>query len=144
MSREEYAAQHGADPADIDRVERFAREHGLVVVASSSARRSVFLSGTAAQFEAAFATKIEHYECDGNTYRGRTGTLSVPMDIADVVEGVFGIDDRPVARPHFQRLATAVAGVASPHAASTGFTPPQLAGSTTFPPMPTAAASASR
>ncbi len=130
VSREEYAAKHGADPADIDRIERFAREHGLVVVASSPARRSVFLSGTALQFEAAFGTKIEHYECDGSTYRGRTGKLTAPADIADLIEGVFGIDNRPVARPHFQRRSSAVA---TGQAANASFTPPQLAKLYDFP-----------
>ena len=133
ISREEYAAQHGADPADLDRIERFAREHGLVVVGASAARRSVFLSGTAAQFESAFGTKIEHYECEGGTYRGRTGKLSVPADIADLVEGVFGIDNRPAARPHFQRPGRQAAGAASPHAGNSAFTPPQLAKLYDFP-----------
>jgi len=43
-------------------VEEFAQAHGLVVVESNRARRSVFLSGTAADFAAAFGTTIEHYE----------------------------------------------------------------------------------
>jgi kumamolisin len=133
VTREEYAARHGADPADIAKIEAFARDHGLVVVGASSPRRSVFLSGTAAQFEAAFGTKIEHYECDGGTYRGRTGKLSVPADIADLVEGVFGIDDRPVARAHFQRPGRQGSGAASPHAANAVFTPPQLAKLYDFP-----------
>lgn len=133
ISREEYATRHGADPADIDKVERFAREHGLVVVGSSAARRSVFLSGTAAQFEAAFATKIEHYECEGATYRGRTGKLSVPGDVGEVVEGVFGIDDRPAARAHFQRPGRGAAGAAVPHAGNVSFTPSQLASLYDFP-----------
>ena len=50
MTREEYAKDHGADPADIAKVEKFAKDHGLVVVDASTDRRSVFLSGTAAQF----------------------------------------------------------------------------------------------
>jgi kumamolisin len=132
VSREEYAAQHGADPADIERIERFAREYGLLVAGSSPARRSVFLSGTAAQFEKAFGTKIAHYECEGVTYRGRSGKLSVPTEIADAVEGVFGIDDRPVARPHFQRLVRE-GGAAAERAANTSFTPPQLAKLYDFP-----------
>src|SRR4029453_11928180 len=32
MSREEYAAAHGANAQDLARVEAFARSHGLVVV----------------------------------------------------------------------------------------------------------------
>ena len=133
ITREEYARDHGADPADLAKVEAFAREHGLVVVDSSAARRSVFLSGTAAQFEAAFGTRIEHYEGRGRTYRGRTGPLTVPEEIAGIVEGVFGIDDRPVAVPHFQRRLEAAGAVRAP-SRNGSFTPPQLAKLYGFPP----------
>jgi kumamolisin len=131
LSREDYAREHAVDPADIALVERFARDHGLVVVASSAPRRSVFLSGTAAEFERAFGTKIEQYESAGHTYRGRTGELTLPQDVADVVEGVFGIDDRPAAVPHFQRPKGQ--GNIIAHAASASFTPPQLAKLYDFP-----------
>ena len=131
LTREQYSAANGADPADLAKVEAFARAHGLVVVESSAARRSVFLAGTAAQFAAAFGTKIDHFEHDGGTYRGRTGTLTVPADLADVVEGVFGIDNRPAARPHFQRRKSAP-GIA-PHAAAATFTPIDLAKLYNFP-----------
>ncbi len=110
LSREDYAAQHGASPEDIAAVRRFAEAHGLVVVDASAGRRSVFLSGTAAQFSAAFGTTIEHYEHDHATYRGRSGALSVPRALGDIVVGVFGIDDRPAAQPHFQRRRGDAAG----------------------------------
>src|SRR5438128_1545497 len=41
MSRAEYEANYGADPADLQRVEAFARQHGLTIEESSAARRSV-------------------------------------------------------------------------------------------------------
>ena len=128
LTREQYAASHGSDPADLAKVEAFARAHGLVVVETSAARRSVFLSGTAADFATAFGTTIEQYEHEGGTYRGRTGPLTVPAELADIVEGVFGIDDRPVAKPHFQRKSNASTGNPIPrrrwllHATRTGET----------------------
>lgn len=131
LTREQYAAGHGADPDDLAKIVAFAGAHGLVVVETSAARRSVFLSGTAADFAKAFGTTIEQYEHDGGTYRGRTGALAVPADLVDVVEGVFGIDNRPVAKPHFQRRKTAP-GV-QPHAAGGSFTPPELAKLYNFP-----------
>jgi kumamolisin len=130
LTREAYAQQHGADPADLMRVADFARKHGLVVIDASVPRRSVFLSGTASQVAAAFGTSIEHYEYDGGSYRGRTGPLHVPADLQDLIEGVFGIDDRPVARPHFQR---GEAQGLRAMAAGTSFTPPQLAQLYGFP-----------
>ncbi len=129
----EYASAHGSDPADIAKVEEFARAHGLVVVESSAARRSVFVSGTAADFAEAFGTTIEHYEHGGGSYRGRTGPLTVPAGLADVVEGVFGIDDRPIAKPHFQRYRPASCIGIQAHSAGSSFTPPQLAALYSFP-----------
>ncbi len=133
LTREEYAANHAADPADLDKVEAFARAHGLAVVDRSAARRSVFLSGTAAQFETAFGTKIEHYESQGCTYRGRSGPLTVPEDLAGVVEGVFGIDDRPVAVPHFQRPVPARERTSRAGSSAASFTALQLAKLYGFP-----------
>ena len=106
-SRAEYDAAHGSDSNDLAKVAEFAKAHGLVVVETSSARRSVFLSGTASAFSAAFGTTIQHYEHVGGTYRGRTGPLTVPIELKDIVEGVFGIDDRPIAKPHFQHYRPA-------------------------------------
>ena len=133
LSHDRYAIEHGADPADLEKIEAFAREHHLIVVESSSARRSVFLSGTAAAFAEAFGTTIEHFEYDGGTYRGRTGPLTVPSDLTDVIEGVFGIDDRPIAKPHFQRYQPAPSIGIRAHTAGNSFTPPELAQRYNFP-----------
>src|SRR5713101_6484448 len=48
LTREQYAAGYGADPADLAQIAAFAHTHNLIVVETSAARRSVFLSGTAA------------------------------------------------------------------------------------------------
>ncbi len=130
MTRAEYARKHAADPADIAKVEAFARAHGLAVVAHDAGRRSVFLSGTTAQFEAAFGTQIEHFENRGRSYRGRVGPITLPADVADVVEGVFGLDDRPAAVAHFQARATMDRAA---RGAPTAFTPRELAALYAFP-----------
>ncbi|BFU92465.1 MAG: kumamolisin [Nitrospira sp.] len=131
LTREQYASSHGADSADMEKVEAFARAHNLVVVEKSQARRSIFLSGTAADFARAFGTTIEHYEHDGGTYRGRIGPLTVPAELDGIVEGVFGIDDRPVAKPHFQRRK--MTGSMQPRATGESFTPVELAKLYNFP-----------
>jgi kumamolisin len=134
VSREAYADRCGASQADVDRVVAFATSFGLVVVGTDRARRSVFVSGTVAAFARAFDTAIEHFAYAGGTYRGRVGELSVPQDLADVIEGIFGIDDRPVARPQFQyRTASGLPLTAHAAAASASFTPPQLAKLYDFP-----------
>jgi kumamolisin len=104
LSREEAAASLGADPADLDRVTRFAESHGLTVLESSQARRSVRVSGTVAQMEAAFGTKLHTHATEGREYLSYDGVLSIPADLDGVVVGVLGFDQRPVARPRFQRM----------------------------------------
>jgi kumamolisin len=131
LSREEFAAQQGADPAELAKVEAFARGHGLAVVESDRARRSVVLSGTAMALSNAFGVALRHYEYPGGSYRGRTGSVHLPEELAGVVEAVLGLDDRPIAKPHFQR-AGAAPGVVS-RARGSSFTPPQLAKLYNFP-----------
>jgi len=106
LSREEFAQRYGADPAQIARVEAFARANDLVAVESSVARRSVVLAGTAAKISAAFGVQLAAYaHPDGGTFRGRQGAIYVPSDLADAVQGVFGLDDRPAARAHMRWLS---------------------------------------
>jgi kumamolisin len=105
LDRETFATRFGADAADIARVEAFARANDLAVVSASAARRSVVLAGTAAKVSAAFNVKLEAYSHpEGGTFRGRQGPIYVPADLAGIVEGVFGLDDRPAARAHLRRI----------------------------------------
>ncbi len=132
LSREQHAAVHGAAAADLDAVAAFGRAHGLAVVESSSARRSVVLSGPANVVASAFGVTLEQFEHDGGVYRSHSGAISVPGELADVIEGVFGLDNRPAAVPHIRRLAAAAAP--APAAAPPGsFTPPALAQLYGFP-----------
>src|SRR5205814_10352618 len=48
LDYDEFRARHGADPADVAKVEAFAHMHGLVVPRVSLSQRAVDLAGTAA------------------------------------------------------------------------------------------------
>jgi kumamolisin len=133
LSREELDQHYGADPHDIKQVADFARAHGLVVVHSSVAQRSVLLAGTTTEFEAAFGTRLHQYSYPEGTYRGRTGAVTVPAPLGDIVQGVFGLDDRPQAEAHFQVRPSAGSGAIVALAATQAFTPPQLAKLYDFP-----------
>lgn len=128
-----FRAVHDADPADLDKVERFAREHGLSVVERSAVRRAVVLSGTVRDFSEAFGVELNNYEYPGGTYRGRTGAVQIPIELKDIVAGVFGLDDRPQAKPHLRHRGQR--GNVQWHAASNraSFTPPDLARLYNFP-----------
>jgi kumamolisin len=130
LTREEYAARYGAGPADVAKVEAFAHQHNLTVVEVSLPRRTVVLSGTIANMSAAFGVTLSSYEHSGGNFRGRTGPIMMPSDLAGVVEGVFGLDNRPQARAHctgFRPVAEAKA------AGQTVYTPLQVAQLYNFP-----------
>jgi kumamolisin len=103
MSREQFAADYGANPDDIGKIEAFAHQHNLTVVEASSPRRTVVLSGTIAALSAAFSVYLANYEHPDGAFRGRTGPIYIPADLAGIVQGVFGFDNRPQARPHFRK-----------------------------------------
>lgn len=102
LTRAEFAAQHGASDADLDAVAAFAQRAGLVVVERRPAARSIVLSGTAGQVTAAFGTSIERVEHAAGISRRRTAPVHLPPELDGIVEGVFGIDDVPIAKPHFK------------------------------------------
>jgi len=125
LSREEFAQRHGADAADLAAVRAFATSSGLTVVQEHAARRTVVLSGTVAQFNAAFQVQLQQMQHDTCSYRGRTGSIALPGALDGVVEAVLGLDSRPQAEPHF-RMRPAASG-------ATSFTPPQVASLYGFP-----------
>jgi kumamolisin len=126
LDRATFAETRGAHEDDVAAVERFAREHGLTVVEASPERRTVKLSGSAADASSAFGVDLHRYQHpEHGSFRGRTGPVFVPAELRDVVEGVFGLDDRPQLRPQFR--------VADPRAVTTSYTPVEVAQAYDFP-----------
>jgi kumamolisin len=131
LSRKEFEQRHGADPESIARVETFARQHKLTVKEKSPGRRTIILSGTVSAVNEAFGVELKEYDHPTGKYRGRTGSIHLPAELHDVVEGVFGLDNRPQAKPHFRRRR----GLAGARADSVNlsYTPPQVAALYDFP-----------
>jgi kumamolisin len=102
LTREEFALLHGASAADLEKIRAFAAEYGLRVVSEDRASRTVKLGGTVGAFNVAFGANLRRYEHSSGTYRCRRGSLTIPADLEFVVEGVFGLDNRPQAKAHFR------------------------------------------
>ena len=131
LSRKDFEQLHGADADSMARVESFARQHKLTVKEESSARRTVILSGTVAAMNDAFGVALKEYEHPSGRYRGRTGSIHLPAELHEVVEGVFGLDNRPQAKPHFRRRREHAGARAA--AVSLSYTPVQVAALYDFP-----------
>jgi kumamolisin len=119
------ARRRSEHAADFQMIRDFAARHGLTVIAEEPAQRLARLSGTAAQIQDAFRTKLEHYHDGRQTIRGRTGCLSLPSDMLPVVESVLGIDTRPAAEPRLVFRPAASAG--------SSFLPSEVAALYAFP-----------
>jgi len=104
LSREEFAARHGADPKDIARIDAFAHEHGLDVGTVNLGGRTVILSGTVQAMSEAFNVTLQIFEHPSGRYRGRTGSIEIPAELDGVIVGVFGLDNRPQAKPHTRHI----------------------------------------
>lgn len=132
--REDYGVTHGADPNDLQAIEAFAHEHHLAVAERNAARRTIVLTGSAEAMQEAFGTQLQHHKVDGTTFRTRTGSLSVPSSVHPAIMAVLGLDNRPIAKPHFRRSGK------TPSAATPGtFTPVQISKIYRFPPQVTGA-----
>jgi kumamolisin len=128
MTRDELAAAHGASDADVAATVAACQALGLEVVRTDPATRTVVVSGSVAAMEAAFDVRLFDYDAPAGSYRGRVGALSLPRALKGIVVGVFGLDDRPVAR----RLRPGALDGGAAGAAPTR-TPQQLAARYRFP-----------
>jgi kumamolisin len=119
----DFVARYGADPADVERLRSFSRQHGLRELACEPERRTLRLSGTVQSLQQAFGVQLGHYEL---TPGGPTCVCcaQAPALPDPAVIAVLGLDRRPVAQPHF-RIARAQP--------NTTYTPPQVGQLYNFP-----------
>jgi kumamolisin len=128
LEREEFAEVHGASREDLAAVRSFAESAGLEVVGEDRARRATTLRGPLSAMVDTFGANMAGLYAPSEgaaTYRCRTGSLSVPAALADIVTAVLGIDNRPQARARLR--------IISSDAAAASYTPVQVAEAYNFP-----------
>jgi kumamolisin len=106
ISRTEFNSKYAASAEAFDQLRSFASQHGLSVDegASSLDRRTLMLTGTAAQMQQAFGVQLQRVEHDGRQYRIHQQPVSVPQECASMVDAVLGLDTRPQAKSHLRKL----------------------------------------
>jgi kumamolisin len=86
-------------------LEEFATDHKLEIIERDEKKRRMKLQGPSAYLMHAFNTHLEHVVLYGRQIRARSGMISVPAALAQYIVGVFGLDNRPVAKPHIKYRA---------------------------------------
>jgi kumamolisin len=79
----------------------FAKSQGLDVLETDAGRRSVVVRGTAAAVNKAFDVELHDYESPRGKYRSHSGAANLPENIANLVEGITGLDTHKVPAQHF-------------------------------------------
>jgi kumamolisin len=99
--RGEFGQHCGADPADLERLRGFARQHGLRETGADAQRRVLHLSAAPQALERAFGVTLGRYQLsDGRgPFIGYDRAPTLPPEAI----AVLGLDRRPVARPHTRR-----------------------------------------
>ena len=87
LNLNQLTARHGYDPADRDRVARWATAAGLQVTFEDAATRRVMVRGSTGQLARAFEVDLERFrwqQSDGRSveYRGHTGPIHLPRAAA--------------------------------------------------------------
>ncbi|MGA8543565.1 MAG: S53 family peptidase [Thermoplasmata archaeon] len=126
LSREDFATTYGAREDDLAALRSFAGAHALRVVREERAMRLVRIAGTVGTFASLFGVRVDRYDAPGGSFRARSGVIRIPPALRHRVVGVFGLDNRPQARPHVRPRPGYAAGAPS-------YTPLQVGTAYAFP-----------
>ena len=96
MSQKDLEERFGADSEDLAQVESFANEHSLKIDRVEQNLRTVRLSGSIADINAAFGIDLSYFKHASGTCLGHLKEISLPANLKDIVQGVRGLDTYPI------------------------------------------------
>ena len=129
LSREKVERDFGAEPEEMKLVSDFAHDSGLTILSADLRKRILVAQGSAAQMMAAFKIRLLDGQSGEQTYRTRSGPIYIPSELIGVINGVFGLDNRPQASSHLRFKKTKTRTDMKP----AGFYGTQLAAIYNFP-----------
>ncbi|WP_225095308.1 protease pro-enzyme activation domain-containing protein [Streptomyces sp. CoH27] len=125
LTKRQFAARFGRTDAEVEQLKDYLRAQGLTVGTVHSGNLLVDASGTAAQLEKAFGTKLSTWKDteSGRSFYANDSAPTLPSSLASLVSDVAGLNNR--VQLHHQATAHTV----SPHdGPGGGYTPAQLKG----------------
>jgi kumamolisin len=130
LTHAEFAAQHGADAGDKQKVIDYFQSEGLKVVETNDARRTVVVEGTIDAINKAFNVEMCNYDSPRGKYRSHIGPAKLPQDIAPLIASMTGLDEHKIDATHFSPSKRAGGGDPT---GTTALTPQQVAALYNFP-----------
>ncbi|MBY8887608.1 S53 family peptidase [Streptomyces sp. PTM05] len=130
LTKAQFTARFGRSDAEVAQVKDYLRSQGLTVGTVHSGNLLIDASGTAAQLEKAFGTKLSTYKDakTGRSFYANDSAPTLPSAIASIVSDISGLNN------HAQLTHAPVAKAASPHnGPNGGYTPAQLKGGYNVP-----------
>jgi subtilase family serine protease len=107
-------------PGQVRQVASFLQSQGLTVTAIASNNQLIDATGSVAQAQQAFNTRINNYRLGTHTFYANATAPSLPASLIPLVTSIGGLDNSLHYQPHYRRLN------ARP-AAPGGYTPDDLA-----------------
>ena len=98
LTHKKFESQHRANATDVARIRKFAAAHNLTVAHDASHRRVIVLTGPTQAVAQAFDIDFAHFHHPRASYFAPSRGPSVPAELKDIVEAVFGLNSRPTAR----------------------------------------------
>jgi kumamolisin len=133
MTRDQLRTEHGSDPAAIEKIQKFAVDHQLVVTRNEPASARLGIAGTVANVSHAFGVKLLDYSHPKlGDFHARTGPVSLPTEVVRAITGVFGLNNHRVMH-RLPRSRQKVDASASFSKTRPWFIPTELAGIYNFP-----------
>ena len=93
LTANEFAARFGASSDSVDQVRAWLAGAGLQVSRVSTGRRWLEFSGTVAQVESAFHTKLQYYQVGGKAYISNSTEIAIPAALGGVTRGVLSLNN---------------------------------------------------
>ncbi|MEU5043093.1 S53 family peptidase [Streptomyces griseorubiginosus] len=125
LTKAQFAARFGRTDAEVKQLTRYLHAQGLTVGKVHAGNLLVDASGTAAQLEKAFGTKLSTFKDakSGRSFYANDSAPTLPTTLASLVSDVAGLNN------HAQLHHQAVPRTVSPHnGPGGGYTPAQLKG----------------
>ena len=91
LTQEEFGARFGLTEADLSQVTGWLETHGFTVKNVAPSRNLIMFSGTVAQAEMAFRTRIHQYRIGADTQISNATEIAIPRGLANVVAGIGGL-----------------------------------------------------